>query len=51
VDGSGCIVLLVTEPRGQLLRVVTVTDVDAFKTALDDARAAQRADTTEQPAR
>jgi hypothetical protein len=51
VDGSGCIVLVVTEPRGQLLRVVTVTNVDAFKAALDDARAAQQVAITEQTAR
>jgi hypothetical protein len=43
VDGSGCIVLVVTEPSGKLLRVITVTDVDAAKAALDDARAAQLA--------
>lgn len=43
VDGSGCIVLVVTEPRGKLLRVITVTDVEAFKAALDDARTAQHA--------
>lgn len=42
VDGSGCIVLVVTGPQGKLLRVVTVGDVDAFKAALDNARTAQR---------
>lgn len=43
VDGSGCIVLLVTDgAAGKLLRKVTVTDVDAVKAALDDARLAQR---------
>jgi hypothetical protein len=42
VDGSQTIVLVVTEPRGKMLRVVAVTDVDAFKAALDDARTAQR---------
>jgi hypothetical protein len=42
VDGSGGIVLVVTEPQGKLLRKVTVTDVDAFKAALDDARVAQQ---------
>lgn len=43
VDGSGCIVLVVTEPDGKLPRVVTVTNVVAWKTALDDARDAQHA--------
>ena len=41
VDGSANIVLVVTNPRGKLLRVVTVGDVGAFKSALDDARTAQ----------
>ena len=42
VDSSACIVLIVTEPQGKQLRVVTVADVEAFKAALDGARTAQR---------
>ena len=40
-DGA-CIVLVVTEPYGRLLRKVTIPDVDAAKAALDRAREQQR---------
>lgn len=45
VDGSANIVLVVMEPYGgqqQVVRTVTVGNVDAFKAALDDARTAQQ---------
>ena len=44
LDASQCIVAEVTDPAagGEVLRRITITDVDAFKAALDTLRAAQQ---------
>lgn len=38
VDDSQCVVLEVTNATGHVVRRVTVTNIDALKDALDDAR-------------
>jgi len=49
LDASQCIVAEVTDPAagGEVLRRVTITNVDAFKAALDTLREAQRAELAE----